>query len=145
MKWKANIQKYDSESFGKGFSSGELFVVQGYGENVFKEADESMKKNIDFIIADTGGTMHMDSLVILKDAKNKDLAYKFINYIHEPATYAKICDDLRFPSINVGARVIIKEKPFYSFEELKKCELQEDLGTGIELWNRIWQEIRMEN
>ena len=145
LKWKSNIQKYDSESFGKGFAAGEFWVVQGYGENVFKEADEAMKKNIDFIIADTGGTMYMDNFVILKDAKNKELAYKFINFVHEPAVYARICDDLRFPSINVGARGLIKQQPFYSFESLKKCELQEDLGDKIELWNTIWQQIRLEN
>ena len=145
LKWKANIQKYDSESFAKGFASGEFWVVQGYGENVYKEADENMKKNIDFIIADTGGTMYMDNLVILKDAKNKELAYKFINFIHEPSVYARICDDFRFPSINIAARGLIKEQPYYSFESLKKCELQEDLGDKIDLWNTIWQQIRLEN
>ncbi|MGL4368662.1 MAG: extracellular solute-binding protein, partial [Spirochaetota bacterium] len=145
LKWKENIQKYDSESFGKGFASGEFWIVQGYAENIHKEADDAMKNDIEYIIPDTGGTMYVDNMVILKDAKNKKLAYEFINYIHDSAVFASICDDFRLPSVNLGARKIAKEKPLYSFEALKKCELQEDLGEKLDLYNTIWQEIRIEN
>jgi spermidine/putrescine transport system substrate-binding protein len=144
LKWKGNVQKFDSESFGKSFAAGEFWVVHGYGENVFKEVDEEMKKSIDFFVP-RRSTMYMDSMVILKDSKSKDLAYTFINFIHEPENYARIVDALELPSINVGARAKATKKPIYSFENLKECEMQEDLGDKIDLYNSIWQEIRLEN
>ena len=33
--WKNNIAKFDSESFGKNFASGDFWVVQGYAENIY--------------------------------------------------------------------------------------------------------------
>lgn len=42
--WKKNIAKFDAESFGKGFASGDFWVVQGYPDNIFKELDETERK-----------------------------------------------------------------------------------------------------
>ncbi|MFZ2632327.1 MAG: extracellular solute-binding protein [Desulfosalsimonadaceae bacterium] len=144
MQWKANILKFDAESFGKGFASGEFWVVQGYEENIFSELEDKAKKDTDFFIPATGGPCYIDSMVILKDSKNKDLALKFINYIHEPAQYAKFVDKFGFPSINVPARKIRTGKPVYTEEDLKKCELKLDLGANLELYNKIWEEIKNE-
>ena len=144
LKWKKNIQRFDSESFGKSFAAGEFWVVHCYIENVYKEADDELKKNIDFFIPKKS-TMYMDNMVVLKGSKNKDLAFAFMNYIHTPEVYAKVLDFLQLPSINVGARKFAKEKPLYSFDDLKNCDMQEDLGDKIEMYNKIWQEIRIEN
>jgi spermidine/putrescine transport system substrate-binding protein len=145
LKWKENIQKFDSESFGKAFASEEFWVVHGYEENVFQELEEKQKSDVDFFIPTTGGPMYMDSMVILKDSKNKDLAYKFINYIHEPEVYAKFVDTFSFPCINVKARDVRKVKAKYELSDLKNCEFKEDLGDKLELYNKIWQEIRVGN
>ena len=142
MQWKANIMKFDAESFGKGFASGEFWVVQGYEENIFSELEGAAKKDTDFFIPATGGPCYIDSMVILKDSKNKDLALKFINYVHEPAQYAKFVDKFGFPSINVPARKLRTGKPVYTEEDLKKCELKLDLGANLELYNKIWEEIK---
>ena len=144
LKWKKNIQRFDSESFGKNFAAGEFWVVHCYIENVYKEADDELKKNIDFFIPKKS-TMYMDNMVVLKGSKNKDLAFAFMNYIHTPEVYAKVLDFLQLPSINVGARKLAKQKPLYSFDDLKNCDMQEDLGEKIEMYNKIWQEIRIEN
>jgi len=144
LKWKKNILKFDAESFGKGFANDEFWVVQGYAENVFLELNQEQKKNVDFFIPKHGGTMYIDSMLILKDAKNKDLAYKFINYIQRPEVAAQISDFLYLPSINIEARKFMKVKPNYQIEDMANCEFKEDLGNGVELWNKIWQEINVE-
>jgi spermidine/putrescine transport system substrate-binding protein len=145
LSWKPNLQKFDSEAFGKGFANGEFWVVHGYGENIFLECDDEMKKKIDFFIPDVGGTMYIDSMLILKDARNVDLAHAFINFIHEPAVYAKITDYLNLNSINVPARALMKKKPIFDVKDLSRCTLMEDLGTGLDRWNAVWQEIRIEH
>ncbi len=139
--WKSKIVKFDAESFAKGFAAGEFWVVQGYAENIFLELDEEAKKNVAFFIPKEGSAMYMDSMVLLKNAKNKDMAYKFINYIHEPKVYAQIVDFLTLPSINVPARNLRAKKPNYEISDLSRSEFKEDLGETLKDYNQIWQEI----
>jgi spermidine/putrescine transport system substrate-binding protein len=145
LKWKENIVKFDAEAFAKGFAAGEFWTVHGYAENVFLELDSTMRKDVDFFIPKEGSAMYMDNMVILKDAKNKDLAYKFMNYIHEPQVYSKIVDFLMLPSINVPARQFRTVKPNYDISDLANSEFKEDIGPALELYNKIWQEIRVGN
>jgi spermidine/putrescine transport system substrate-binding protein len=143
LRWKQNILKFDAESFAKGFAAGEYWVVQGYAENVFLELDEEQRKSVDFFIPKEGTTMYIDSMVILKDAPHKELAYAFLNFIQEPEVYAKISDYLQLPAINVAAKPFIKKQPHYQIEDLDKCQLKEDLGSGILKFNQVWESIRM--
>ena len=85
----------------------------------------------------------MDNMVILKDAKNKERAYAFINFIHEPAIYAQIVDFLKLPSINTAAREQRKLRPRYELADLANSEFKEDLREHLERYNAIWQEIRI--
>jgi spermidine/putrescine transport system substrate-binding protein len=143
LKWKENIVKFDAEAFGKGFASGEFWCVHGYAENVFLELDSSMIPDVDFFIPREGTAMYMDNMVLLKDAKNKDLAYQFMNYIHEPEVFAKIVDFLKLPSINTAANAHRKVQPKYLLSDLANSEFKDDLGDNLELYNKIWQEIRV--
>jgi spermidine/putrescine transport system substrate-binding protein len=141
--WKNTILKFDAEAFAKGFAAGEFRVVQGYAENIFREYDSTRYSDVDFFIPKEGGPMYMDNMVILKNAKNKDLAYAFINYIHEPMVYAKIIDYLRYPNINAAARSFQTKKSNYEIADLKNSEFKEDLGANLEAYNKLWQEIRI--
>jgi spermidine/putrescine transport system substrate-binding protein len=143
LKWKENIVKFDAEAFGKGFAAGEFWCVHGYAENVFLELDSSMIPDVAFFIPKEGTAMYMDNMVLLKDAKNKDLAYQFMNYIHEPEVFAKIVDFLNLPSINTTANKFRKVTPKYQLEDLANSEFKEDLGNNLEMYNKIWQEIRV--
>jgi spermidine/putrescine transport system substrate-binding protein len=87
--------------------------------------------------------MYLDSMVILKGAKNVDAAYQFINFIQRPDINARIADFLTIPSLNLEARKLMKEKPAYSYEDLKRCEFKEDLGKAVELYDTIWHEIKV--
>lgn len=143
MKWKPNIVKFDAEAFGKGFAAGEFWTVHGYAENVFLELDSTMISDVEYFIPQEGSAMYMDNIVMLKNAKNKEIAYQFMNFIHEPKIYAKIVDFLMLPSINVPARNLRTKKPKYEIEDLRNSEFKEDLGENLELYNKIWQEIRV--
>ena len=143
LSWKENLQKFDAESFSKAFAAGEFFVVHGYAENIFLEYDKARRAEVDFFIPKEGGPMYMDSMIILKDAKHKELAYTFMNYIHRPEVYARIVDFLMLPSVNVKARDLAKVKPNYAIDDLLRCEFKEDLGPNLEAFNKVWQEIRI--
>ncbi|MGL6100833.1 MAG: extracellular solute-binding protein, partial [Fusobacteriaceae bacterium] len=110
-KWKRNIVKFDGESFGKGFATGEFYIVHGYADNVYREIDDEQRANTEFIIPEKGGISYVDSLVITKGSKNMENAYKFLEFIHRPEVYASIADKLEIPSINIPAKAIMKTTP----------------------------------
>ena len=141
--WSGNLLRFDAEAFGKAFANGEVWVVQGYQENVFLELDEADWDTVDFFIPREGGSMYMDNMVLLKDAKNVDLAYQFIDYILRPEVMAEIADYLGLPSINVPARELMETTPQYQISDLANAEFKEDVGLDIDRYNRAWQEIRV--
>lgn len=146
LKWKKNLAKFDSESFGKGFASGDFWVVQGYTDNIFRELSEEDRKNVDFIIPPGDqGFSSIDSFVILKTAKNKENALKFINYVHRADVAAKISDSLEIPTINTAARELVTKKAIYNVDEAKNAQLLIDIGEKLNIQNKYWQEILIAN
>jgi spermidine/putrescine transport system substrate-binding protein len=139
--WKPNLVKFDAEAFGKGYSNGDFWVVQGYAEVVYEEIADNQEliDNTVFFIPEIGGPAYIDSMCILKGSKNVDLAHKFIDFIHRPEIYAEFCDAFRFPAtVNIPARDLLKEPPLYSVDELANTELKDDVGEYIELYNKVW-------
>jgi spermidine/putrescine transport system substrate-binding protein len=139
--WKPNLVKFDAEAFGKGYANGDFWVVQGYPEVVYEEIAGNQKLVDDtvFFIPRIGGPAYIDSMCILKGAKNAELAHEFINFIHRPEIYAEFCDTFRFPAtVNVPARELLTETPLYNVEDLVNTELKNDIGGNIELYNEVW-------
>lgn len=142
--WKPNLLKFDAEAFAKNFASGEVWVAQGYAESIFAEVDKSKWGDVDFFIPKEGGPSYIDSMVILKNAKHKDLAMSFIDFIHRPEIYAEFADAFGFPATaNVPARALKKGDMYYTAEALAPCELKKDVGADLDKYNAAWQEIRV--
>ncbi len=140
--WKQNILRFDVESFARSFAHEEVSVVHGYAENIFLELDDEQKKTTDFFIPE-GGTLSIDNMVILKNSKNPELAHKLINFILRPDIYAKVCDHLELPSMVTESRELMTETPLYSIEDILPCEVKDDVGEAIELYNKVWEKIRI--
>ncbi|GHT85226.1 spermidine/putrescine ABC transporter substrate-binding protein [Spirochaetia bacterium] len=142
--WKPNLIKFDAEAFGKGFADEDFWVVQGYAEVVYEEISEKLKKTTAFFIPPEGGPAYIDSMCILKGAKNTDLAYKFIDFIHRPEIYAEFTDYFGFPAaVNIPARALKKAVPYYQAEELNAVELKDDVGLNLKLYDEAWLSIRV--
>jgi len=141
--WKPNLVKFDAEGAGKSFASGDFWVMQGYGEMVYGEVPEEQWDSVDFFIPEEGGPMYIDSMCILKTAKNPELAMEFINFMHRPDVYAQFLDFFHFPSgVNTEAGAYMTVKPMYPAEELERCEIKEDVGDGLEKFQALWEDIR---
>jgi spermidine/putrescine transport system substrate-binding protein len=139
--WKPNLVKFDAEAFGKGYANGDFWVVQGYAEVVYEEIadNEQLKRDTVFFIPASGGPAYIDSMCILKGARNIDLAHKFIDFIHRPEIYAEFTDAFGFPAtVNIPARQFKQASPIYTAEELVNTELKDDLGETLELYNDAW-------
>jgi spermidine/putrescine transport system substrate-binding protein len=142
--WKPNLLKFDAEAFGKNFADEVFWVVQGYAEVVYEEISDELKANTVFFIPPEGGPAYIDSMCILKGARNADLAYKFIDFIHRPEIYAEFTDYFGFPATaNIPARALKKVTPYYTLEELANVELKDDVGENLELYDEAWLTIRV--
>lgn len=144
LKWKKNIAKFDSESFGKGFANKDFVVVQGYPDNILNELNEEQKANTDFIIPEKGAFCAIDSLVILKNAEHKDNAYKFLTYMLRPEVAAKISTKFSLPSINKNAEVDATNL-IYKISDMDKAQILTDIGDKLNTQNKYWQSILIEN
>ena len=147
--WKPNLTKFDADTFGKGYANGDFWVVQGYAEVVDQEINQNaaLVKDTKFFIPPEGGPAYLDSMCILKGAKHKELAHKFIDFIHRPEIYAEFCDYFGFPvTVNLPAKQYTKRTPLYQPEDFAKTELKYDLGDALDLYNKAWfNSIRLGN
>ncbi|MDR0301878.1 MAG: extracellular solute-binding protein [Treponema sp.] len=139
--WKPNLVKFDAEAFAKGYANGDFWVVHAFPEAVYEEIIDNpqMVKDTVFFIPREGGPSYIDSMCILKEARNIELAHQFINFIHRPEIYAEFVDTFGLPAtVNVPARQLKTGDSFYMAEDLLKTELVEDLGVALDLYNEAW-------
>jgi len=145
--WRPNLVRFDSEAFGIGFSSGDFWVVHGFPEIVFEEiaGNAELTRHAYFFIP-PGAPAYIDSMAILRGARNVELAHKFIDFIHRPEIYAEFADAFNFPaSANVPARALTRAEPMFTVEELYHTELVLDAGPAFQLFSDAWfNSIRIE-
>lgn len=142
--WRPNLVKFDAESFGKSFASGDFWLCQGYPEIVYGEVPpEKWADTIDFFIPEIGGPATVDCMCILKDAPHYELANEFINFVHRPEIYAIFIDEFGYPCVtNPEALQYVTRPAMYDAEQAYSCTLKQDLGSDIDLYSDLWQGIR---
>jgi len=147
LKWKKTASRLDSSYYRFGLAAGEFILVHGYSGDVLQVMDRN--EDIVFVQPVEGTSISCDDLVILKKAKNKELAYAFIDFLHEPAhaarntafvfylcpnraSYEHLAEDLR------GNSAL-----FVPEEILLKSEIIRDLGEDNKKYIKAWAEIRV--
>ena len=147
--WRPNLLRFDAEAFGLGYATEDFWVVHGYVEQVFADIADNprLMANTVFFIPPEGGPSYVDSMVILNDAPNKELAYKFIDFIHRPDIYAEFVDTFGLPStVNVPARRLQRVRPIYEAEDIYHTEMVIDVGAALEFYQNAWfNSIRIGN
>ena len=114
-----------------------------------EEAGAPARDDIGFALPKEGFTIAFDEMVIAKDAKRKDLAYAFINYIYDGDVAAANMDYIQGPNpvkpgidqLDEGLRNIIVLKP----EQLKRGQVLkgfDDKPAVMELYNKAWDKIK---
>ncbi len=146
MQWKKNLAKFDNEVYKTGLASGEFYIVQGYSGDLFQVMEDRMD-DFAYFIPKEGSSMSSDDFVILKSAKNKDLAYKFINFMNTKEVAAKNMEETYFFSPVIGANDLIdedlKELVYLDPKTYEVCEAIKDLGEDRNKFIKAWEEIKM--
>ena len=146
LEWKANAAKFDNEQYKVGIASGEYYLVQGYVGDLLQVQEEN--DDIAIVIPREGTQLSIDSLAIPTGAKNVDLAYDFINFIHEPANAAKNTEEVLYlcpnkPSYDLLSPEIRSNGSIFPDEEiLLRSELLRDVDSAQSIYNRLWETIK---
>lgn len=146
LKWKKNLAKFDNELYKVGIQSGEFLVVQGYSGDLFQVLAES--PNLAYMCPKEGISMSCDDWVIPASAKNKELAYKFIDFVCEPKNAAKNMEFTCYSAPIPEARKYVSEENknhpgmFIPDELYKRGELIRDLGADNAKFNDLWDVVK---
>ena len=159
IRWKKNIAKFESEQFKTGIASGEFLLVHGYSGDIGQaQLDDDGNpteddNNITFVLPKEGFSLSCDEFAIPTTARNKDLAYKFIDFIHDGEVAAQNMMTVAYWCPNSAAMEVLAgteegreflQNPtvFLPGDELERGEVIGYLGDARELYNKTWDEIR---
>lgn len=128
---------------------GEVDLAFEYSGDIFQVMKEN--PNIRYAIPKEGTIVWTDNMAIPKGAPNKEVAYKFINFILEPEVGAKISNFIHYGTPNKTAREkgLINEKDlknpsiYPTSEVFSKLKYIEDVGKATALYDLAWTEVKV--
>lgn len=155
LKWKANVRKFDSESYKNEVASGATFLGHGYSTDatqvIVGDEEEGMepREDINFVLPKEGYTIAFDEMVLASGAKNVDLAYAFINYIYDGEVAKANMDYIGGPN-PVAPGIALLEDDYRSLiimdpKTLSKGQVLksfDDQPEVMELYNKAWDRIK---
>ncbi len=157
IEWKKNIAKFENEQYKSGVAGGEFLLVHGYSGDIGQtQLDEEGNlapdlNHVRFFLPKEGFSLSCDEMAVPVTAPNKELAYKFINFLHDPEVAAQNMEYTAYWCPNVAAKAILsKSNPemaanpmiFPDPEDLKRGEVIGDLGENLALYTKTWDEIK---
>ncbi|MEW9094227.1 MAG: spermidine/putrescine ABC transporter substrate-binding protein [Clostridiaceae bacterium] len=104
--------------------------------------------DLEYVIPKEGTNIWYDSMVIPKGSNNKELAEKFINYMCKTDVALKNVEFIGYSSpqdevIKQLPKELTSDKAAYpNIEDLENSEVFEDLSSSLELYDRIWTEVK---
>lgn len=144
-----NINLFSAESTKKYFLSGDVIIGMQWNDDAYGALLED--KNLKFIYPKEGAIFSMDSFVILKNAKNKENAYKFINFIYRADIAKEIIENNGLSIPNMAAKTLLNpdlqnnKAIFPDSEVIKKSILHNDLGSNIDIYTKYWNMLKVED
>ncbi len=146
IRWKKNLAKFENEQYKSGIASGEFLLVHGYSGDLVQAQTENA--DIAFVAPQEGLSIACDDLVILKDSKAVDLAYKFIDFLHDPDVAAENSLFISYLCPNAAAYPKLpaefRDNPAVKLDPAvqARCEVIRDLGADNVKYTRIWDQIK---
>jgi spermidine/putrescine transport system substrate-binding protein len=140
-----NVRLLSSESIQSSFATEEVSIGMCWNA----EAGNLMRRDsrFAFFLPQEGPITSIDNFVVLKNAKNTENAYKFINFIMRPEVSKQIMERFLITIPNSAARKMLSENItknntlFPRDVQDAKIIVQEDLqgmnNKYIELWERL--------
>ena len=153
LKAKPYWAAFNASSYIKELSSGNIWLVHGYSNDIYQADQDAQKAGQKFRIRHSlpkeGAVLALDSMVIAKSATRPDLAYQFINFMLEGRNSADLTNMIGSGNPNADAQRYIKPEIkqisaiFPDEQAAKKLEMLKDMTPQQRrAMNRIWTEIK---
>lgn len=146
LQWDKHISHFDSDAYKNEIQDGTIWLGHAYNG----DALQIMAKNPDigFTLPKEGATLWIDSIIIPENSENKELAYKFINFLldtenaRQNTLYVKYATPVKTAFEKLPDK--LKNNPYMypNADYLKKCQLIRNIENGVHKIDKIWQEIR---
>ncbi|MFN7887613.1 MAG: PotD/PotF family extracellular solute-binding protein [Betaproteobacteria bacterium] len=144
---------FNSSSYIKELSSGNIWLALGYSHDFFQANLEAAAAKQDFrivtVIPSQGAVMSVDNMVIHKGAPNPELAHAFINFMLDGKNAAELSNLIGSGSANAAAMEFIKPEVkaqaavFPDAETAKKLRQLKLLPSELrQERGRLWTEIK---
>ena len=116
------------------------------GEAIYTQRENP---DLEYVVPEEGSNVWIDSWVVLKDAKNKENAQKWIDFMCDPEIALKNFEYITYSTPNMAAKDLIEDESiknsviaFPGPEILDRCTAYTYLGTEmdeyyLEQWNKV--------
>jgi len=107
-------------------------------------------ENLEYVYPKEGTNIWFDNMVIPKNAKNKELAEQFINFLNRPDIAARNVQYIGYSTPNVAAQELLPEEirnsqvAYPSKEILKNTEIFRDMKDMLSVYDELWLEVKTE-
>jgi spermidine/putrescine transport system substrate-binding protein len=146
-RWKAACSKMDSEAYRIGIPSAEFSAAMAYNSDAIQLIAEG-NDYVEFSIPTNGTTSSVDTFCITKSAKNKELAYKFIDMCYSMSNAVRNSEYIGAPMPVKGLFEALSDKYknisiMNVTDELKnKCEDIQDIGNDLDMYSKAWDRVK---
>jgi spermidine/putrescine transport system substrate-binding protein len=146
LKSRSRIKAFTSEP-KMPLINGEIAVAHVFMSDAL-QARRTTGGKIDYIVPQEGSTLWIDNLVIPKGARNLKEAHEFINFLLEASSNVSTVTNILVAPVNKLAFALLPKELqndkmlFPSPEILSRCEMIEDIGESLAVWDRIWTELK---
>lgn len=145
---------FSNTSYIREIAIGDLWVAQGYSNDLFQAALDTQKTGrhftIDYAVPKQGAVMSLDSMVLHKSGKHPDLAHQFINFMLDGKNSAELTNLIGSGNPNTAAKPFIRpelvrnEVIFPGEDTLSQLEMITDLNhQQRRVLSRMWTEIKL--
>lgn len=148
IKQKPLVQAYVIDQVRDKMIGNEAAIGVIYsGEAIYTQLENP---NLEYVIPKEGSNVWIDSWVIPKNAKHKENAEAFINFLCRPDIAKMNFDYITYSTPNTAARELIEDPAirnskiaFPDVSELERCETFQFLGDKNDaIYNKLWREIK---
>lgn len=155
LKWKANVRKFDAESYKTEVASGAISLGHGYSTDTTQvivgdeEAGAKPRPDIGFALPKEGYTIAFDEMVISSASKQVDLAYAFMNYVYDAEVAKENMEYICGPS-PVAPAIAALDEDYRKVIILDEATLKrgqvlkgfDDRPAVMELYNKAWDRVK---
>ena len=143
---RPHVKSFTSEPL-MPLSQGESAVAHAYVSDAM-QARQVTGGKVDYVIPVEGCTLWIDNLVIPSGSDHLAEAHEFINFLLEAKTNVSTELSVWVSPANQDALALLpvsirsNRSMFPTDSMLAKCEMIQDLGETLSVWERIWTEVK---